>query len=89
MSHVRTLSRLTIEKDGDEYLFRVRADGFLYHMVRILVGTLVEVAFGRYRPEEMSDILSSCDRSRAGMTAPPDGLYLDSVFYEVGANDFL
>ena len=89
MSHVRTLSRLTIEKDGDEYLFRVRADGFLYHMVRILVGTLVEVAFGRYSPEEMPDILSSCDRSRAGMTAPPDGLYLDSVFYEAGANDLL
>lgn len=89
ISHVRTLSRLTVERVGDEYLFRVRADGFLYHMVRILVGTLVEVAFGRYRPEEMPGILSSCDRARAGMTAPPDGLYLDAVFYDAGANDFL
>ncbi|HBJ19408.1 MAG TPA: tRNA pseudouridine(38-40) synthase TruA, partial [Clostridiales bacterium] len=89
MSHVRTLSRFTVEKQGDEYLFRVRADGFLYHMVRILVGTLVETAFGRYRPEDMREILDSRDRSCAGMTAPPDGLYLDAVFYEKDANRFL
>lgn len=89
MSHVRTLSRFTVEKEGEEYLFRVRADGFLYHMVRILVGTLVETAFGRFRPDEMAEILQSCDRSRAGMTAPPDGLYLDAVFYEKDANRFL
>lgn len=86
MSHVRTLSRFGVEQSGDEFLFRVRADGFLYHMVRILVGTLVEAAFGKFSPEEMEEILSSCDRSRAGMTAPPDGLYLDAVFYEKDAN---
>lgn len=86
-SFVRTVSRLTIEQSGEEYIFRIRADGFLYHMVRIIVGTLTEIAFGRLSPEEIPLILASRDRARAGMTAPPDGLYLDAVFYEKGAND--
>lgn len=85
-SFVRTVSRLTVEREGEEIRFRIRADGFLYHMVRIIVGTLTEVAFGRLSAEDIPDILASRDRARAGLTAPPDGLYLDAVFYEKGAN---
>ena len=51
-------------------------------MVRIIVGTLVEVAVGRMEPSEIPAILASKDRTRAGMTAPPEGLYLNRVFYE-------
>ena len=60
---------------------RISADGFLYNMVRIIVGTLSEVAFGRISPEEIPHIISSRDRSRAGMTAPADGLFLNRVIY--------
>jgi tRNA pseudouridine38-40 synthase len=50
-------------------------------MVRIIVGTLIEVAHGRIAPESITDIISSRDRSKAGMTAPPEGLYLNKVSY--------
>ena len=60
---------------------RISADGFLYNMVRIIVGTLIEVAFGRISPDAIPDIISSHDRSRAGMTAPADGLFLNKVIY--------
>ncbi|MBQ4325252.1 MAG: tRNA pseudouridine(38-40) synthase TruA [Clostridia bacterium] len=78
---VRTLQGLRVLREGELIRFEVEADGFLYNMVRIIVGTLVEVAAGRISPEEIPDILASCDRTRAGMTAPPEGLYLNRVFY--------
>jgi tRNA pseudouridine38-40 synthase len=78
---VRTVTNLSVEKNGDLIEIRICADGFLYNMVRIIVGTLTEVAFGRFDPEEMPDIIASKDRTRAGMTAPADGLYLNSVKY--------
>ena len=78
---VRCISSLTVEKHGELIEIRVRADGFLYNMVRIIVGTLTECAYGRILPSDMSEIIKSCDRSRAGMTAPPEGLYLNQVFY--------
>ena len=80
---VRTLYRLSVEKEGD--LIRVTAvgDGFLYKMVRILVGTLVDVAFGRFSPEDAASILEAKDRAAAGATAPSSGLYLNRVFYEM------
>ena len=78
---VRTVTNLSVEKNGDLIEIRICADGFLYNMVRIIVGTLIEVAFGRFDPEEMADIIASKDRTRAGMTAPADGLYLNSVKY--------
>ncbi len=59
----------------------VAGDGFLYNMVRIICGTLVETGLGRRAPREMEDIIASRDRSRAGLTAPPGGLYLKEVFY--------
>ena len=66
----------------DEIRVHVRADGFLYNMVRIIVGTLVDVGIGRTEPENIPLILASRDRTQAGMTAPPEGLYLYHVFYK-------
>ena len=62
-------------------LFRVHANRFLYHMVRNLVGTAVAVARGRIEAGALPAILASCDRRRAGPTAPPDGLTLAQVLY--------
>ena len=78
---VRTVFYLDIRKCGDLIEIRICADGFLYNMVRIIVGTLVEIACGRFEPSDMEKIISSCDRKNAGMTAPPEGLYLNSVNY--------
>lgn len=78
---VRTVSSLNVIRNGDFIEVRICADGFLYNMVRIIVGTLSEVAFGRISPDSIPDIISSCDRSRAGMTAPAEGLYLNRVEY--------
>ena len=78
---VRTIKYLSIEKSDERIDIKICADGFLYNMVRIIVGTLTEVAFGRFEPSEISNILFSHDRTRAGMTAPPEGLYLNKVFY--------
>lgn len=77
----RTVNYLKIEKRDDILEIRISADGFLYNMVRIIVGTLIEVAFGRFSPEEVEQIIISLDRKRAGMTAPAEGLYLNSVKY--------
>ena len=78
---VRTVTALSVERNGDLIEIRISADGFLYNMVRIIVGTLTEVAFGRISPNDIVDIINSHDRSRAGMTAPADGLYLNKVVY--------
>lgn len=80
-STVRNIVYAKVERDGDTIVFRVAADGFLYNMVRILTGTLVEVARGKISPDEIPEIILSCDRTRAGATAPPHGLYLNKVVY--------
>ena len=78
---VRNVTNLSITRNGDFIEIRISADGFLYNMVRIIVGTLCEVAFGRFKPEDIPSIIASCDRSRAGMTAPAEGLFLNKVTY--------
>lgn len=78
---VRTLYASEMTREGDLLLYRVRADGFLYHMVRILAGTLVEVGEGKLDPADIPGILAGGDRSRAGRTLPACGLYLNRVFY--------
>ncbi len=78
---VRTVMSAGVTRVGDMISFRVRADGFLYHMVRIMAGTLMAVAKGRMRPEDIPALIASGDRRRAGSTAPACGLYLDRVFY--------
>ena len=77
----RTVKYLEIDRDGDVISVRIAADGFLYNMVRIIVGTLCDVAAGRILRDDIPGIIESCDRSRAGVTAPPEGLYLNRVVY--------
>ena len=60
----------------------VAADGFLYNMVRIMVGTLLRVAQGKLEPQDVAKIIEAKSRMAAGPTAPPQGLYLNRVFYE-------
>ena len=79
---VRTIFDVNLTRDGDNIWFEVSGDGFLYNMVRIMVGTLVDVGMGRIKEEEIPGILESLDRKKAGRTAPPQGLYLVEVFYE-------
>ncbi len=78
---VRCVTSLSVKRTGELIELRISADGFLYNMVRIIVGTLLEVAYGRFSPEDVREIIDARDRSRAGMTAPPEGLYLNSVKY--------
>lgn len=68
-------------KSNKEYIFTIIGDGFLYHMVRNIVGTLVKVGQGRLEPQDFERILLSRQRSLAGMAAPPQGLYLEKVKY--------
>lgn len=78
---VRNVFYVKIDKYGSDIDIRICADGFLYNMVRIIVGTLIEVAYDRLKPEEITEVIESCDRRNAGMTAPPEGLYLNKVTY--------
>lgn len=80
-STVRTITALELARTGNELCFTVEGTGFLYHMVRILAGTLVEVGEGKRAPQSMPDILSSLDRQQAGITMPPHGLMLEEIFY--------
>ncbi len=79
---VRTIYDLHLEKEGNVITVSVCANGFLYNMVRIIVGTLMYVGCGKIEASEISDIIKSLDRTRAGITAPPDGLYMHSVEYD-------
>jgi tRNA pseudouridine38-40 synthase len=80
-STVRNLYRLDLDAEGDMIELRLGADGFLYMMVRIIVGTLVEVGKGRWSAMDVRAILAGGDRSKAGPTAPPQGLCLVKVDY--------
>lgn len=77
----RTVTRSEVTREGDMVLYTVEADGFLYNMVRILVGTLLDVHSGRLDRESVLKALESGQRELAGVTAPPQGLFLDEVFY--------
>lgn len=81
-STVRCLDSIEIQEHGSQVVFVYTGNGFLYNMVRILTGTLLEVGLGKRRPEEMEMILAAMNREAAGMTAPPDGLFLVNVEYE-------
>lgn len=78
---VRNVFYVTVEKEFENIEIRVAADGFLYNMVRIIVGTLIDVAYGRISVDDIDRIIELKDRANAGMTAPPDGLYLSKVLY--------
>ena len=72
---------MTARIQGDFLKIRIEANAFLRHMVRNIVGTLIEVGRGRLSPETVFNILMSCDRKIAGPTAPAKGLFLEKVFY--------
>jgi tRNA pseudouridine38-40 synthase len=78
---VRTLRALTIRKQDEFIKITLEADAFLMHMARNIAGTLVEVGLGRFTPEDVKQMLRSRDRTKAGRAAPPQGLYLVTVFY--------
>lgn len=81
-STVRTITKADINKEGEKIFITLTGNGFLYNMVRIISGTLVEVGLGKINPEDIPDIIKSKDRQRAGKTLPPHGLYLQEVYYE-------
>ena len=85
---VREVYSASVTQNGDVISFRVRANGFLYHMVRIMAGTLFSVGIGDLDPAELPSRIASLDRKSVGKTAPACGLYLDRVFYpsESGIN---
>lgn len=78
---VREVYSIRITKEDENVLIAVEGSGFLYNMVRIIVGTLVEVGLGKRTAESLEDVIKSKDRGRAGKTAPAGGLYLDEVFF--------
>lgn len=78
---VRTIYSLEIENSGDSVIMLVKGNGFLYNMIRIIAGTLIDVSEGKIAPGDMPGILAARDRLKAGRTAPAHGLYLNRVFY--------
>lgn len=83
---VRTVFEFSVRRDpsahGDFIVCEVEADGFLYNMVRAMVGTLVEVGTHRREPAWVAEVLAACDRTKAGPNAPPQGLFLVRVHYD-------
>ena len=80
-STVRTVKSFRVTRDGENVIMSVSADGFLYNMVRIMVGTLTDITLGRIKPDTIPEIIASLERKNAGITAPPQGLYLNRVYY--------
>ena len=81
-STVRTIYDCQVHKDGDVIKIRVTGNGFLYNMVRIIAGTLIEVGAGKRKPEEILTMLEATDRCSAGPTAPACGLTMIGIEYE-------
>ncbi len=86
-STVRTIMDIAILEKGDEIEIRYTGDGFLQNMIRILTGTLIEVARGEREPESMKEVLAAKNREVAGYTAPPQGLRLENVLYAAVGSD--
>ena len=78
---VRRITEASVRREGENVIFRVTGNGFLYNMVRIMTGTLVEVSLGKKSVKDIASALDCGDRKKAGMTAPAEGLYLVSVVY--------
>ncbi len=79
--HVRTIYEADVSEEGHLITFRITGNGFLYNMVRIIAGTLIQVGLGEKTPESVKDILESLDRENAGPTAPAQGLTLMRIAY--------
>ena len=81
-SSVRTIYKTVLKEDGERIIIELTGNGFLYNMVRIIVGTLVDVGLGKILANDIPEIIESQDRTRAGKTLPPQGLYLVEVKYD-------
>jgi tRNA pseudouridine38-40 synthase len=79
---VRTIYKADVKEDGEKIIIELTGNGFLYNMVRIISGTLLDVGTGKIEPQEIKEIIESKDRQRAGKTLPAHGLYLVSVLYD-------
>ena len=79
---MRRIDSLDVEKKGERIKIRISGNGFLYNMVRIIAGTLVEVGRGAFAPSEVKEMLEQKERGRAGATAPPQGLVLLGIVYD-------
>ena len=77
----RTVVNAAVEREGDMVIFRVEANGFLYNMVRIMVGTLIDISRGKIPADSIEGIINAKNRSAAGYTAPAHGLYLNKIHY--------
>ena len=86
-STVRTVCSSRLTREGEQLIYRVRGSGFLYNMVRNIVGTLLEVGRGNLRPADIEPILEARNRAAAGPTAPAVGLFLVSVEYPPAASE--
>ena len=80
---VRTIYSCSVCREGEFVIFKVKGDGFLYNMVRIMVGTLLDINSGRIGKDSISRILESKDRNLSGITAKAEGLYLNEVYYDI------
>lgn len=81
-SSVRTIYKTDIKTENDRIIIELTGNGFLYNMVRIIAGTLVDVGLGKIKAEDIPEIIKSGDRQKAGKTLPPQGLYLVKVEYD-------
>ena len=80
-SSVRTIYKAEVKKEDNRIIIELTGNGFLYNMVRIIAGTLVDVGLGKIKADSIPDIIKTKDRTRAGKTLPPQGLYLVKVEY--------
>jgi tRNA pseudouridine38-40 synthase len=80
-SPIKTITRLSIVRHGDLIMIDLVADGFLHHMVRNIVGVLLQIGTGKQAPQWTDEVLRACDRRQGGVTASPYGLYLANVYY--------
>lgn len=81
-STVRTVHYFDVERQGDLILLKICANGFLYNMARAMAGTVIYAAEGKFPPEAVTEILEGGDRTAAGPTLPPGGLYMTKLWYE-------
>lgn len=87
VSKTRTIYSASVERQGNLVIFHVCGNGFLYNMVRIMAGTLLYVNMGKINKDDISSIIKSQDRTKAGITAIPDGLYLNKVYFSGEENE--
>ncbi len=86
---VRTVHWCRVRREGELITVSVCADGFLYNMCRAIVGTMVYAAYGKLQPDDIPDLLDKGDRRLTGPTMPPQGLYLNRVWYEGSAGEMM